>query len=331
MKLSPTAVSLALCGVMPTTASASGEQVRFSWVRAEGAEACATQQSMEERVRQRLGRNPFAAEARRSIEATVAHSDGQWTAVLYVRTDDGGAGVRQLDSRTTRCAPIEDAAVLAIALAIDPEEALRPQAVAPPQPPPATSAPPPPPTVVLPASRTRVPPTPVSGQRLRRGSVAVRALGNVGVLPSPTLGAAWSVVTSSSGPLSFSTGAMWLPERKTESGVAAMGITAGWAGVCARPSAEPVAFRVCGVGYAGAIHAVTYRYQPLAPGDRFWAAFALQPSVLWELAETWVLEAGLEAMAPAVRHEFKVVGAEGLAFQQPVVALSAWFGAGLLF
>jgi hypothetical protein len=102
--------------------AAAAEPVRLSWVRGEGAEGCAGEPQIAERVKARLGGSPFSASAQRSIEALVARAEKGFRVVIYVRGADGTlAGSREISSEAAGCASIEAASVLAIALAIDPD------------------------------------------------------------------------------------------------------------------------------------------------------------------------------------------------------------------
>jgi len=123
-KAALTALAIAL---VAAPAAADPDPVRFAWVRARGADACASQEQIAEQVAARLGRSPFAGDAARSIEAIVTRDARGFHAEIYERSRDGAlAGMRALSSEAATCAPIEDASVLAIALAIDPEAGLRP-------------------------------------------------------------------------------------------------------------------------------------------------------------------------------------------------------------
>ena len=92
-----------------------GEQVRFAWVRGEGADACIDKPALEQRVAERLGRHPFADAAGRSIEAVVTRDEGEWDVRIYVRDETGALlGKRALTSAEPDCAAIEAAVTLAL-------------------------------------------------------------------------------------------------------------------------------------------------------------------------------------------------------------------------
>lgn len=115
----------ALLGLTATRAVAM-EPVRLAWARGEGAGVCAAEKAIAERVTARLGEGAISAGAARSIEAVVQGTEKGFRAVLYVRDATGAlTGSRELTSESESCASIEAASVLAIALAIDPDAALR--------------------------------------------------------------------------------------------------------------------------------------------------------------------------------------------------------------
>lgn len=349
MKVLASAATWWVCVSYSGLVRASGEQVRFSWVRAEGADLCASQEIIEDRVRHRLGRDPFSPGARRSIEGIVSRGNGRWNAVLFVRGEANvPAGSRSLDSDAGDCLALEDASILAIALAIDPDEALRPPAeTAPVSEPSAPALPqpvPPPPPLVPPQEPLPVTPPVVSGPNMvvpapaergsgpgRSGSLTVRGVGALGLLPQFSLGVAWSGILPAKGPWAFFSGVLWLVEQADATGTAAFGLTSAWLGSCYRPSPGVLAFRLCGSAHAGAIHSVALRYSPIAPGDRAWGALALEPALVWEPTQAISLEAGLSGMAPLVRHHFAIAGTSSDLFQQAPITLGAFLGLGLRF
>ena len=82
-------VALAAAALQPTIARAQTEPIRFAWLRGNGASACARGEQIADQVVDRLGRNPFAPDALRIIEAFVTRGATGWHAVLSIR-DPGG-------------------------------------------------------------------------------------------------------------------------------------------------------------------------------------------------------------------------------------------------
>jgi hypothetical protein len=99
---------------------------RLIWVRGDRTESCADQGSIAEGVTRRVGRQVLSESARRSVEGFVVHEGDSWEAHIYVRDENGRLkGSRVLTSQDPSCDAIQSAATLAIALAIDPDAALR--------------------------------------------------------------------------------------------------------------------------------------------------------------------------------------------------------------
>ena len=120
-------VGALLFAAVPTLAAdVSTNVVQLRWQRGTGAENCPEQPRLEQLVRQRLERDPFAADAARTIEASVSAADGTWHVELHVRDGSGPSlGQRIFDVRADSCAKVVDAVGLAVALAIDPNASLK--------------------------------------------------------------------------------------------------------------------------------------------------------------------------------------------------------------
>jgi hypothetical protein len=322
--VSPLLAAALLGAAGPATAA---DPVRFAWVRGDGADACASQQTIADRVAARLGQSPFSAGAARSIEATVSRAEHGFRVALYVRDREGRLlGAREIPSEDTDCGPIEAASVLAIALAIDPEGALGPPpAPAPPLPSPPRIEPPPP----LPAAPAAPPappaPLPLSGLALRGGV-------GLGLLPgaSPALSLAGEVALS--GPASLTASALWMPEARTDDGRFGFGLAAFSLGACVALTRSPVAdLGACASVWAGALHAVVYDLRPATPGDYAWAAASLTPRVRFHVAGRVHAEVGAHLFVPFTRPPFEVSGWKDPVFRQsplaalPFAALGAHF------
>ncbi|MEM9691375.1 MAG: hypothetical protein AAGA56_02430, partial [Myxococcota bacterium] len=135
-------VGAAVAGHLVCTATAAAEQgrARLSWSRGDGADACIGPREVEARVIALLGYRPFSPgpDEGMSIEALVRREGVGFVAVIRVRDANGREqGRRVLEDSEDSCAGLAEAGPLAIALLIDPRQALRPS------PPPSISAPPP--------------------------------------------------------------------------------------------------------------------------------------------------------------------------------------------
>ena len=115
--------------LLPTGAEAQGPGgggVSFSWVRGDGAQSCPGRAELAAEVARRLGYDPFQPAFGQSLEGVVERTSDRWQVVLYARDAEGVmVGRRELDSEEQGCAALGDAVALAMALAIDPEAALR--------------------------------------------------------------------------------------------------------------------------------------------------------------------------------------------------------------
>ena len=334
--------------------------LRLVWVRGERTETCADGPTIGRRVSARLGRRVFSDAADRSIEGVIQHEGEHWDAHIYVR-DAGGklSGSRELTAEALDCAPIEAAATLAIALAIDPDAALGlpPSAAAPAvdvsmadlpeaslparvEPPKMTAPASPSPAASGSAPRPDVPPAdaacrdagapPPAPPRLRDASLTLRPLVALGLLPTASLGVALSGEISASRWVRGTAGALVLPEVRTAARDFAFGLSAAWLGACAQPwEGRGWAIAACGKVYLGAIHAVVYALEPTDPGDRIWSGAALNVEARARLIGPLALEAGFEFVVPLTRQTFQVEGRPAAIFQEPAVAGLAFLGLGV--
>lgn len=117
-----------LAPALAVAAPAEKPTAVLSWVRAPGAEACASLAEVAARVNARLGRPVFVAptEAKLLIEATITEDrESGGFRVRIVLNSDAGAplGTRDLGVPGDDCRAATDTAALAIALMIDPDAA----------------------------------------------------------------------------------------------------------------------------------------------------------------------------------------------------------------
>jgi hypothetical protein len=308
--------------------AAATESVRLDWVRGEGADACPDGTEIARRVQARLGRSVLSDDARRRIEGVVERRGAGWRVTLRVRDADGTVvGRREIDASSADCEPVADAAVLAVALAIDPEAALGPpppaEAVEPPAPAPASPAPPPEtcraaePIVltapVYPGLVVR--PCPEPPEPSYRLTASARALAAGGQLPRIAPGAALAADVRFEERWHVGAELFWLPETLAPTGPFAFGLTAGAAQGCfdVVPFGRG-ALGVCLGVQIGALHAVVLDLVPIEPGEQLWAAAAAHSRLDVALAEPLGAEVGIELGIPMVRHEFGVAGRPDPAF-----------------
>jgi hypothetical protein len=293
---------------------------------------------MARRVSARLGKNVFSDSAPTSIEGVIEHVEQGWRAHVYMRGADGRlAGVRHLSSEGTDCAALDAAATLVIALAIDPEAALRPPSEgnvrspdAAPAPTDIRSATPPPPAADAPAPAKVLAGAPVDGgQRPYGAELTGRALMGAGLLPQASAGLGLSAEMAIARPLYASVGAAYWPEVRTPAGDVAFGITAGWAGGCVRADGARTGASLCGKLLLGAIHSVVFTLEPTEPGDRLWAGAALSAQARLRLLGRLIAELGVEGIVPVTRDPFLVQGRSAPVFQQAPIAGVAFAGLGL--
>jgi hypothetical protein len=326
------------CALSAANAGAAPEPVRFAWVRGGGAEACSSQVAVVAQITARLGHSPFAEGAERSIDAYVSHAEAGWRAEIYVRDREGKlAGARELTSEALDCGAIESATVLALALAIDPEAALR----APDPTPPARAPEPPPSPLAAPLPAPLAPPivapeprVPVAAPAISLGGsgVALRGVAGLGLLPRAAAGVAVAAHVELTPAWALTAEALWLPEVAAADDRFAFGLSAFALGACAtvaRTSAADLA--ACGAIWGGALHAVVRDLVPSGPGDRAWAAASATPRLRLRLASRVHLELGGQLIVPLVRRPFTVTGWDTPVFQQTPVAFLPFAGLGANF
>jgi hypothetical protein len=277
--------------------------VRLSLVRAEGADTCADVVALEAAVSDRLGRNPFAADASRDIEVVVSREPRRWTAGVFVREGTGAlVGTRRLESNEESCAAILEPTALAIALSIDPEAALRsptavPRPPAPPLPPAPPPAPSPPP--VAPA------PSPVHGAQ-EAIRVTGRFLTAFGLLPSVAPGFALAAEGRLAPRFTLAGAVEVFPETRTADGAFGFGQSDALVAGCALPVASPhFELALCADARGGVIHAVVYTLEPTTPGDRPWLAVGGSGEVRFCLL-SWLFTASASALAPLAWYRFRI-------------------------
>lgn len=127
---------MALLGVaagaraQPASASASA---RLRYERGAGTEGCPDEEALRNSVAARLGYDPFAEDAARTVRAKVESASGERVATVKLEAADGRIlGERRLTSRAANCSELAAAMELAITIAIDPLVLTRPTPTPPP-------------------------------------------------------------------------------------------------------------------------------------------------------------------------------------------------------
>jgi hypothetical protein len=320
--------------------------VDFSWVRSEGAEDCIAAEELRARVRDRIGFDPFVPPATYAIEGSVERSERGWSARLYERS--ATRVPRHLEISGEDCHELDDALVLALALALQSEfrsvtgiePPLAPErsedgttssrATTPSEPTePALDRPHP---VTDPTPREDAPPPPIDA-RPRDVRILAGASGSVDTVPG--IAAGWTLRADAPliDVLRLHVGAISFPEARTggtsEIGI---GLTAAIVGLCLEPIALPeIRLGGCLSVLAGAVHAVVHTPLPLEPGDRPWLATSLSLQASWVFAPPVGLWIELAGAVPWMRYEFRVQGRPQPEFVQPPVLPWVTIGLSLHF
>ncbi len=315
-RLLPWAAAALCLAPAPALAQPAPARWRLDWTRVDGAESCPPARAMEDRVRARLGRDPFDAAGAASIEAVVERDEGEWVAHLFAR--DGAAGARELRSPEERCDALAEMAALAMALVIDPGAPLDRPAPAPPAPPPPEPA-----------------PRPFRAPRPPLGQVLLEAAATPGALPGAALGVGLGAQVPLGRAVRLDVGAWLFPEGRTEGrDVVTFSAVSGRLGVCGtllarrRPALE---LDLCGgasVGWVDVVIDDPARYVSVRQGARLSAQLGAWGAVTWRPAGPLVLRLEAGATVPLVRPAFGVEGVDGAreVFQSwPVVP---WVAAG---
>jgi hypothetical protein len=282
-------VSVAMSVVaIGAVSSASAQGVRLDWARAASASECPDRAELERRVRETLGRDPFAAPHEFAIEGTVSREAGELVATLVLRAGGEIIGERTLHGAGA-CDRFAPAVELALLLAID---ELLPEA--PPEEPAAR------------ASAPAVPP----GPRIE-GSAAIAFPISIGVLPRPAVGIglgfalaidAWVLEIS----------AHYFPEvSEVENGTEygfdwiALAAAGGHRFRFGRWSIDAV------VGFElGAIDAVAYQRASPEPGASATLAPLVAARLRWAPNELFAVELGARGTVALVTNEYYAMGTE---------------------
>jgi len=322
------ALPMAVAGLLVVGRAAAQEQPRtaFSWVRAGAADDCPSAGTLRARVRERLGYDPFAADAEVSLEATVAREGDLWTAQVYKRGAEGELlGERTLANQAPDCEALGEAVALALALAIDPEAAVRgaaedsgveePVSDEEPAPTPAPEAPETEAHEAVPVP----PPTHRTGERPR---LAFGAAFAHELVPGIGYGFRLSVDGAITRLWRWTVGAELWPEREVtrDTSRVGVGLTQGSAGVCVGRTFARGALHGCGSLTLGALHVVVYDPVPRDPGDRVF--LGLSASLRGSVRVVGPVHLGVWAAAtvPLIDHDLFVEGNPSPIFSPAPVA-----------
>jgi hypothetical protein len=161
--------------------------------------SCPDEASFRDRVRRRLGRDPFVTDAPTSVRVRFEGRGARVLARVEVAEHASSPGVRTLEQPKSACDSLADAVAAAVATAIDPMGP-RPAPIAPTAAPLASAPPAPkepaavpvapvtPVAPVAPAASVLPPPAAAAGEPVRLVLTA-HGLGSIGAVPGPALGA----------------------------------------------------------------------------------------------------------------------------------------------
>ena len=324
------AIGIVVHGV-PKAARAA-ETYRLAWSRAEGADACLGEAELTQRVRSRLGHDPFDDAAERVIEGHAAPSTSGLRAELVVRRLDGSVlGRRAIETEGADCIALGQAVTLAVVLTIDPnapllgnestasfpiDGAAQPRLAVP-------SAPPPPPR----PPAALAPPCPSCAPPPARVGLSAGVVGALGLLPRAALGAEVEGAYPAL-PQGLVLGARFLPGVETSDGHLAIGLTSGKVGYCGAFVDSRVALSLCGAVEAGVTTVVARDLEPVNPGDYPHVAFTAGVRLVWPARSPVQLHAGLTAAVPLFRQQFQVEAEGDPGFQASPLAGLAFLGVG---
>ncbi|MBL8684180.1 MAG: hypothetical protein JNK05_33710 [Myxococcales bacterium] len=324
---------------VPASGQEREDNVRFAWVRDEGAETCPDATVVRRAVSDRVGRDPFSERARTSIDAIVRRNSQGFVARFFVRgASDEPLGTREFTSAAPTCEPIVEALALALAIVIDPTVALRPE-----------------PLVSTSIVRASVTPSPIAAVPRRSPSLTLTALPTsrsqmalalslsfdaaLGVLPTVGFGPALDAHLRFSRWIAADLSSRWLAEQRTSTALSdyALSMASSSASVCVDPlgstSASRASFAACAALSAGAISASALRQRAIEGGVRPWVA--LGPALRGQLRVVGplVLEARLGATFALARNAYLEESGEPVTsatvFEQPLVGGYASLGFGV--
>lgn len=338
----------------------NAERVELSWVRHANADSCLSASELKQRIRERLGRDPFREPYEQHIEGYVARRGARWVADLVVRNRDSvRVGSRHLESAAESCHELDQAVVLTLTLVIDPNaphnaETAPVTHVTTHQPSEATEASKAELQTADPlaarapeqtASADRQPtanaaapirartanvrrPTSASDTAVSRSRLLVATSATSGILPGSTYGISMRAELPIAHHFQLESSAAFFPERVSfnHNTVVGYGLTALGVGGC-YATGRTITWLACASGWLGAAHAIVYRGTPDRPGDRIWGGLRadLGYAVTWGLL---VAELRAFALMPVTRWDFTTSEGDSQ-FRQARVAPGAEIAVGI--
>jgi hypothetical protein len=298
---------------------------RLLWVRGDEASSCPPPSAVARGVEERLGYDPFSADARATIEAHVDRSGGVWQVTLRFPSGSSDA-VKRFESGSADCGAVAQAAELAIGLAIktnETNEEARDERGTPPVPPAADHAHESS-NLRAAATETRAPlppdgPPPKPAPAPLEGLIAVSGVGAVGLLPQAAIGLDARGLVRLQRAAYLSLGMSHFPEVPADDPSFRLGTTLGRFGACVDPtrSARP---RLVGCGHVelGNTVVVVRELTPTAPGSRIFGAVSagllfVQP---WR---PFALLVEANAMVPVPAYDFILSGTGRTIYSSPFV------------
>ncbi|MBI1947799.1 MAG: hypothetical protein HYS27_19070 [Deltaproteobacteria bacterium] len=319
---------------------AEHDRVSFALIRGDGVERCTDEASLRERVAQRIGSEPFAADeagAARHLRVGLERVDAATIeARVALFAGDGAPLGKRVLRGAADCTTLTDELVLAVAIAIDPLLLLRPtppiEAIADHTEPPSTPA-----TIEV-APTEGVEGTPAGAvdasagltlplPEAYRGRLVAAGSAGVGpaMVPSLRLGLALDFGTvSAEAALRVD-----LPARVPVAAGAFIDLTllALDAGACVEGGIEPAGLRACGALQAGALAAQATGFSSTVATTTPWIALAARGAVVLQLVAGAALLVEGELAVPMVRARF-VDERTGSTLAEPAAVVGA-LGAGV--
>jgi hypothetical protein len=317
------AVGVALCAISWTFDARAAEPARLEWVRLEGAGSCIDSTELEARVKRRLGTDPFDPRASRSIEGVARRAGGVWRAQIAVRAhpSDANPPLRELESRADDCDALSNAAVLAVALAVDPAAAFS-------DPPPKETPPPP-----EPPKAPAAPPPVIAPSAGLAGRADLLALLQAGLLPHASVGVGLGAAAAFGQKLELGLRAAAFPEVQVSGDPSyAIGLTAFDLELCfIALRSTTFDLRACGGPSVGLLHAAVLAGDRAQPGERAWLAAELGLDAAFAVTRNLAFDLGVRVVAPVTRYHFILDGSDRALFDQSAVAGAAHAGLELRF
>ena len=330
-----------ICQPHPVHASQTEPLVRLRWLRGTEASQCPEQAEVQRLVQMRLGRDPFAANAPRTIDASIDAKGGLWHVELSVRNADGPVeGRRVFDVRADSCTQVVEAVSLAVALAIDPNASFTIDPSAP-----GLSAPNQTQTNPSTQSDTDVHSAPASKPepvRYRYAQIFVpiaapcppsheaqvdlslRGIAAAGLLPNiaPGFAVAGAVGNHNShAVLGISHFAESSRNRQFAFGLTTLDLGYRHDIVASNAFAASLSAEV----HVGALHSVVTQLEPIHPGDRFFGAVSLGPRLVWRAWAPFFIEGGVSAWLAFERPDFST---NSRVFESELVSGVGYLGVG---